>query len=102
MSKPMATLTRRGLIASTAAAAVLSALPRGAALAADKPHLRQIPKTGVEIPALGMGTWITFNVGDDPQLRAQRAETSGARSTFCWSGSSIACKAARRKPPQRG
>ncbi|MBB4287589.1 aldo/keto reductase [Roseospira goensis] len=35
---------------------------------------KPIPSTGEQIPAIGMGTWITFNVGDDPVLRAQRTE----------------------------
>ena len=87
MSKPRATLTRRAFMASTAAAAVVSALPSGAAVAADTPHLRRIPKTGVEIPAVGMGTWITFNVGDDPQLRAERAEV--LRTFFALGGSVV-------------
>jgi diketogulonate reductase-like aldo/keto reductase len=31
-----------------------------------------VPATGEAIPAVGMGTWITFNVGDDPARRAER------------------------------
>ena len=34
---------------------------------------RPIPSTGERIPAVGMGTWITFNVGDDEALRRDRA-----------------------------
>ncbi|WP_282607930.1 aldo/keto reductase [Pelagibius sp. Alg239-R121] len=33
-----------------------------------------IPATGEQIPAVGMGTWITFNVGNDEKLREQRTE----------------------------
>ncbi len=33
-----------------------------------------IPSTGEQIPAIGMGSWITFNVGDDPVARNQRTE----------------------------
>lgn len=29
-------------------------------------HTRAIPKTGEVIPAIGMGSWLTFAVGDDP------------------------------------
>lgn len=32
--------------------------------------LRKIPSSGEEIPVVGMGTWGTFNVGDDAQARA--------------------------------
>jgi diketogulonate reductase-like aldo/keto reductase len=33
---------------------------------------RAIPSTGERIPAIGLGTWITFNVGSDERLRAER------------------------------
>lgn len=33
-----------------------------------------IPTSGELIPAIGMGTWITFNVGNSPALRAARTE----------------------------
>lgn len=35
---------------------------------------RVIPKTGEQIPAVGMGTWITFNVGANEALRRQRLD----------------------------
>jgi diketogulonate reductase-like aldo/keto reductase len=35
---------------------------------------KPIPATGEPVPVIGMGTWITFNVGDDAALRAQRAQ----------------------------
>lgn len=38
------------------------------------PITRPIPGTSEAIPAIGMGTWITFNVGGDEQLVAQRTE----------------------------
>lgn len=37
-------------------------------------QLRRIPKTGEQLPAVGMGSWLTFGVGDDPAARAQRVE----------------------------
>ena len=30
---------------------------------------RRIPSTGEALPAVGLGTWITFNVGGDPVAR---------------------------------
>jgi aryl-alcohol dehydrogenase-like predicted oxidoreductase len=30
--------------------------------------------SGEEVPVIGMGSWITFNVGDDPDARAQRVQ----------------------------
>lgn len=35
------------------------------------PLTRPIPSTGEAIPRVGLGTWITFNVGQDPPARAQ-------------------------------
>ncbi len=45
---------------------------------AATPLTRRIASTGEEIPAVGMGTWITFNVGEDPLLRDRRAEVMRA------------------------
>lgn len=59
-------LTRRSLLAGAGAAA-LAAMP-GRTLPAET---RRIPSTGVELSAVGLGTWITFNVGDDPELLSQ-------------------------------
>jgi diketogulonate reductase-like aldo/keto reductase len=60
----------RGLAGAGAAAALAPA--RGAAQA---PVLtRPIPASGEAVPLVGLGTWITFNVGDDDALRAERAE----------------------------
>jgi diketogulonate reductase-like aldo/keto reductase len=35
---------------------------------------RAVPKTGEALPVIGMGSWITFNVGNDPALRADRVK----------------------------
>lgn len=35
---------------------------------------KPIPSTGEGLPVIGMGTWITFNVGDDPVAREGRTE----------------------------
>jgi len=35
---------------------------------------RAIPSSGEQLPLVGLGTWITFNVGNDPVARADRAE----------------------------
>ncbi|WP_244612973.1 aldo/keto reductase [Modicisalibacter radicis] len=37
-------------------------------------HTKPIPSSGEAIPVIGMGTWITFNVGEIESLRDQRAE----------------------------
>ena len=35
-----------------------------------RPLTKRIPSTGEEIPVIGLGSWITFNVGNDPLARA--------------------------------
>jgi diketogulonate reductase-like aldo/keto reductase len=66
------TLTRRQWLAASAGGITwpaLSALPARAAPAAP-PLQRRIPSDGTLLPAVGLGTWITFNVGRDAVLRA--------------------------------
>ena len=46
--------------------------------AQDAPLTRPIPSTGEAIPRVGLGSWITFNVGQDPQSRAQCAQVMRA------------------------
>lgn len=54
------------------------ALPLGARAALPASALRPIPSTGEPIPRVGLGTWITFNVGDDPAGRAASVEVMRA------------------------
>jgi len=65
-------LNRRTLIGAMAAAAVLRPVPGRSQSRAlvDK----RIPSSGEAVPAVGLGSWITFNVGDDPEARAACAE----------------------------
>lgn len=44
-----------------------------AALARATPLTKPIPSSGEKIPVVGLGSWITFNVGDDPELRDECA-----------------------------
>jgi diketogulonate reductase-like aldo/keto reductase len=69
-------LTRRTFVGSLAGLGAAAAMPAlGQAPAAAGPILKKaIPKSGEQIPAIGLGTWITFNVGGDERLRAQRAQ----------------------------
>ena len=39
---------------------------------------KPIPESGEALPVIGMGTWRTFNVGDDPQLFAARTQVMKA------------------------
>ena len=51
-----------GALASMAAALLIA--PRSAR-AVPQPITRRIPSTGEALPVVGLGSWITFNVGDD-------------------------------------
>ena len=57
---------RRGLLLGGAGAIATGVLGRPAWAAPD--DLRTVPSTGARIPAVGLGSWITFNVGTDPVL----------------------------------
>jgi len=50
----------------------VGAFAQGAPVA--QPMLRRILSSGEEIPAVGLGSWITFNVGNDGPARANCAE----------------------------
>lgn len=67
----MPNLDRRQAIAGLSALGL--AAPFGLARAGRAPIItRPIPSTGERIPVIGMGSWITFNVGADEGLRAAR------------------------------
>src|SRR5262245_8242865 len=71
----MSHLTRRtfvGSVASLGATATLPALGQGPAPGANLK--KAIPSSGEQIPVIGLGTWITFNVGSNENLRAARAQ----------------------------
>ena len=59
--------TRRTVLAGGGAALLAPALGGVAGEVLSK----RIPTTGEPVPAVGIGSWITFNVGDDPLLRAE-------------------------------
>jgi diketogulonate reductase-like aldo/keto reductase len=62
--------TRRTFLRGSLAATVATALlPVAVHAQNNTPASRRVPSTGEMIPAVGLGTWITFNVGNDPLLR---------------------------------
>jgi diketogulonate reductase-like aldo/keto reductase len=78
--------TRRGVLKALAAAAALPAMP--AAFGQDPAGVtRPIPSTGESMPIVGLGTWITFNVGDDAASRDACADV--ARAFFAAGGRMI-------------
>ena len=60
-----------GAIAAGAAGLLVPGRPAGAA---PLPITRAIPSTGEAMPVVGLGSWITFNVGNDPKLLKASAE----------------------------
>jgi diketogulonate reductase-like aldo/keto reductase len=70
--------TRRDWLAGAGALVALSALGRRATAAAavqpaatpsSAPLARRVPSTGETLPVVGLGSWITFNVGNDRVAR---------------------------------
>jgi len=60
---------RRRILHAAAASATLGLLP-GIGYGQARPLLtRPIPSSGEPLPVVGLGSWITFNVGNDPVAR---------------------------------
>lgn len=71
-------ITRRTFVKAAAASAAAFVLPEAAPGAPPAPAMRAVPSSGEMLPAVGLGTWITFNVGDDPVLRDECADVIAA------------------------
>ena len=71
-------ITRRTAVRVLAAAATGAIVRPPLALAWAEPATKPIPSSGERIPVIGLGTWITFNVGDDPELRDECAAVMAA------------------------
>ena len=69
--------SRRTVLRAGLAAAGIAMLPQlgatGMALAT-----KRIPSTGEAMPVIGLGSWVTFNVGEDPVLRDECAAVMAA------------------------
>jgi diketogulonate reductase-like aldo/keto reductase len=63
----VAPVSRRTLLAGLAGTAAMTVLP---AFAQTAGLTREIPSSGEKLPMIGLGSWITFNVGNDPRGRA--------------------------------
>jgi len=78
-------LSRRRFLASVGAAGAVAFLRPFGASARPGPApvrpaglTRPIPSSGEALPLVGLGTWITFNVGDDPVGRDSSAQVMAA------------------------
>ncbi len=73
--------TRRRLLATLAAAPLLGPALTQSALAQSpqaRPATRIIPSGREALPLVGLGSWITFNVGNDPAARNASADVMRA------------------------
>jgi diketogulonate reductase-like aldo/keto reductase len=70
-------LNRRQLIGLLALAGVNALVPQFVR-AQGVPLTKKIPSSGEALPIVGLGSWITFNVGDDPVARDSSAEVMRA------------------------
>jgi aryl-alcohol dehydrogenase-like predicted oxidoreductase len=71
--------SRRALLSSLAATGAAAMLcPPGASSQQPAILTKPIPSSGEALPVVGLGSWITFNVGDDPVARDACAEVMRA------------------------
>jgi diketogulonate reductase-like aldo/keto reductase len=75
----MATVSRRDLLTTTAGAALAATLP-----AAGTPLTKALRTTNEALPMVGLGSWITFNVGND--VAARESCTAVMRAFFAAGG----------------
>ncbi|MEZ5787724.1 MAG: aldo/keto reductase [Xanthobacteraceae bacterium] len=62
-------LDRRTLLRALTAAGAVTLLPQAAPAQPAAVLTRKIPSSGEALPLVGLGSWITFNVGNDPVAR---------------------------------
>ncbi len=74
MTRTGRNLSRRGFLASLGAFGAAVRLGQGRASAASPPLAKAVPATGERLPVIGMGSWLTFDVGGDRGARARRLE----------------------------
>jgi diketogulonate reductase-like aldo/keto reductase len=72
---PISSVNRRQVLCALAAA---SASARSGLARADALLTRPIPSSGERLPAIGLGSWITFNVGYDEVARSSCTDVIGS------------------------
>ncbi len=79
MRIPRYPISRRSLLLGVTAIAASHLLWPGSAMGGtSQPLTRKIPSSGEAIPMVGLGSWITFNVGRDTQLLDECTEVMAA------------------------
>ncbi|HVR66819.1 MAG TPA: aldo/keto reductase, partial [Verrucomicrobiae bacterium] len=66
--------SRRNFLKGVASLGAATALGSSGASAAPTAITKPIPSTDEQLPVIGMGSWITFDVGDDKDARAERVK----------------------------
>ena len=74
MTRDSLCFSRRAVLASLAALGATGFAGPGRAAAAPGLMTRAIPASGEALPVIGMGSWITFDVGSDQDARDVRVE----------------------------
>lgn len=74
----MTSLSRRRLLRSLAVAGASALLPLPASSQQRSVLAKPIHSSGEALPVIGLGSWITFNVGDDPVARDSCADVMRA------------------------
>ncbi|WGF86610.1 aldo/keto reductase [Marinivivus vitaminiproducens] len=72
-------MDRRGMLATIGAVGAATWLaPAESRAQTYDVSMQPIPLSGETVPAVGLGTWITFNVGDDPEMQDACAKVMAA------------------------
>ena len=66
--------SRRTVLRGLAASGLATLLPPALARAQPALGTKPIPSTNEPLPVVGLGSWVTFNVGDDEEARAACAD----------------------------
>jgi diketogulonate reductase-like aldo/keto reductase len=72
------TIDRRSILQGCLATAAATLAPVNVVAQGPQLITRPIPSTGERLPVVGLGSWITFNVGDDPVLLDECAAVMAA------------------------
>lgn len=72
------TIDRRSILQAALATAASALVPVNVEAQASQLITRPIPSTGERLPVVGLGSWITFNVGNDSVLLDDRAAVMAA------------------------
>ena len=78
---------RRNFLKAVAAGVLGARTLAGTAGATEGLITRPVPRSGERLPAIGMGSWLTFDVGDDAASRTRRVEV--LRAFFARGGAVI-------------